>query len=422
MGEYHINGGNKISGEISVHGAKNSVLPILAGCILCKDFTVIHNCPNISDTKVAMTILRNLGCTVNFDGYTLTVDSSNIDNYTIDESITIEMRSSIVFLGSVLSICKQCNIGYPGGCTLGTRPIDLHLKGLRKLGATIQEKNGMLSATCTNLTGNTISLDFPSVGATENILLASVLANGTTIINNPAQEPEIIDLQNFLNSMGAKVTGAGTNRIVIEGVEKMHGSTYMVMSDRIVAGTYLVSAAITRGEILLKNVDLPSLEPILSKLSETSCTIRRYETSKEVYLRSNGVINPIEKLTTLPHPGFPTDMQSQFVSLLSIANGTSVVIETIFEARNKIVPELTRMGANIVMSNDGMTCIIKGTPILNSATVYANDLRGGSALILAGLVANGTTIVKNSHYVERGYEDIHLALKHLGADIKFISA
>lgn len=420
MGEYHINGGNKISGEISVHGAKNSVLPILAGSILCKDFTVIHNCPNISDTKVAMTILKNLGCIVNFDGYTLTVDSTNIHNHTIDESITTEMRSSIVFLGSVLSVCKQCDIGYPGGCTLGTRPIDLHLKSLRKLGATIQEKNGMLSASCTNLIGNTISLDFPSVGATENIILASVLAKGTTIINNPAQEPELIDLQNFLNSMGAKIVGAGTNKIVIEGVDKMHGSTYTVMSDRIVAGTYLVCAAITKGEVLLKNVDIPSLDPILSKLSETNCTIRKYDNSKEIYLSSNGTINPIEKLITLPHPGFPTDMQSQFVSLLSIANGTSVVVETIFEARNKIVPELIKMGADIVMGNNGMTCVIKGVPNLNGATVYAKDLRGGAALILAGLVADGTTIVKNSEYVERGYEDIHLALKHLGADIKFV--
>lgn len=418
MGEYHIYGGNKISGEISIAGGKNAILPILAAAVLNGNISVIHNCPRISDTYVAINILKAIGCEVKVDKNTITVDSRNAGNWEVPVEPVREMRSSIIFLGGILGRFKNVRISYPGGCELGARPIDLHLKGIRQLGAEIIEENGFIVCKAKKLKGARIDLDFPSVGATENIMLTAALAEGTTIIGNAAKEPEIADMQNFLNAMGANISGAGTDNIIIKGVKSLHEVEYTVMPDRIVAGTYLVAAAITKGNILLNNVVPQHLYPITSKLIEAGCDITIEKNL--IYLDAPERLKSIERLRTHPHPGFPTDMQAQFMTLLAISDGTSIVEETVFESRNKHIIELIRMGANIVLLPDGMTSVVKGVSRLNGTTVTSKDLRGGAALILAGLVATGKTIVTHSEFVERGYECIDKDLKYLGADVKLI--
>ncbi|MDR2939066.1 MAG: UDP-N-acetylglucosamine 1-carboxyvinyltransferase, partial [Clostridiales bacterium] len=390
MGEYHVKGGNKLAGELRVGGAKNAILPILASVILNAGKSIIHNCPLISDTYVSIEILEALGCTIKLSGTTLLIDSSNAKSYDVPEHLVREMRSSFIFLGGVLGRFGKVRISYPGGCELGARPIDLHLKALKELGAKIEEDQGFIICTGEKLKGTRINFDFPSVGATENTMLSAVYADGTTIISNAAREPEIVDLQNFLNAMGANIKGAGTDFILIEGVSKLHNVEYTVMPDRIVAGTYLVAAAITKGDIVLNDVVYEDLYPVISKLNETGCKFKIDK--KQIYMKSPKKIKSIDRLRTHPHPGFPTDMQPQFMALLSVANGTSIITETVFESRNKHISELLRMGADIVMSQDGMTSIIKGSERLKGSNVTSKDLRGGAALILAGLAAEGTTI------------------------------
>ena len=419
MGEYHIKGGRKIGGSIKVCGGKNAVLPILACTVLNGGASVIHNCPRISDTFIAIDILKAIGCKVDFEGDTITVDSSKADNCAVPEEFVREMRSSIIFLGGVLGRFKQVVISYPGGCELGARPIDLHLKGIRQLGANITEEHGFIIVEANKLEGTRINLDFPSVGATENIMLAAVLAEGITIISNAAKEPEIVDMQNFLCAMGANITGAGTDTIIIVGVKALHDAQFSVMPDRIVAGTYLVAAAITGGLVVLENAVHEHMYPITSKLLEAGCKIRM-EDSK-LLLEAPEKLNAIERLRTCPHPGFPTDMQPQLMALLSTANGTSIVEETVFESRNKHISELIRMGANIILLQDGMTSVIKGVKELEGTSVSAKDLRGGAALILAGLAAKGKTIVTNSEFVERGYVGIEYDLRSLGANIAYVN-
>ena len=414
MGKLIVRGGNKLAGEVDVSGAKNSVLPILAATVLNGGMNVIHNIPNLSDVSIMIKILVAVGCSVKKEGSTVIVDSSGLNNYEIPEYLVREMRSSIIVLGAMLARCGQVRISYPGGCELGPRPIDLHLKALREMGAVIKEEHGFLICDAKKMKGTEIQLDFPSVGATENIMLAAVFAEGTTTIRNAAREPEIRDLQNFINRVGGKVTGAGSATIRIEGVTKLKDVEHQIIPDRIVAGTFLAAAAITKGEIVLNNVIPEHLQSILFKLKEAGCTISIYKNS--IRLNAPNKIKAIESIKTMPYPGFPTDMQSQILSLMALSDGITIFTENIFENRYKHAYELIRMGANIKI--DGRVAIVKGVERLSGATVAAHDLRGGAALIIAGLAAEGTTIIENTHHIDRGYDNIDGLLIKLGADIK----
>lgn len=414
MSKYIVTGGNKLQGEVQVQGSKNAALPILAATVLNQSESIINNVPNIHDVDIMLKILKSIGCKIKKEGNTVIVDSSTINSVEVSESLVREMRSSIILLGALLSKHKETKFSYPGGCDIGLRPIDIHLSGLRMLGAHVEESHGYIYCKAERLKGNSITLDYPSVGATENIMLAASLAEGETILRNAAKEPEIIDLQNFLNAMGAKVVGAGTSVIYIQGVNKLNPVNYSVISDRIAAGTYIVASCITEGEIVLKNINIEDLRIVCSKLSETGCNIKSYE-SGEIIVCSPKTIRPIESLITLPYPGFPTDMQAQVVALLTVADGTSIVNETIFENRYKHVSQLIRMGAKIKI--EGRIAIIQGVKRLMGASVDSADLRGGAALVIAGLQAEGTTTVNNIYHIDRGYERFHEILKSLGANI-----
>ncbi|MDR7870081.1 MAG: UDP-N-acetylglucosamine 1-carboxyvinyltransferase [Tissierellaceae bacterium] len=413
MEKYIINGGAKLFGEVPIIGAKNAVLPILAATVINGSENIISNIPKLRDVEVMVKILKSLGSKVELDGDTLTIDSSTIDNVSLPEELVREMRSSIIFMGALLARFGEAILSYPGGCEIGPRPIDLHLKSLRQMGATIEESHGFLYCKTNGLKGADIQLDYPSVGATENIMLAAVTADGTTIIRNAAREPEIIDLQDYLNKAGCRVKGAGSSIIVIEGVKKLQGCEHRIIPDRIVAGTFMVAAAITQGEVVLKNVVVDHLQSSIAKLKETGTKV--IVDKNDIKTIGPEKLNPIEMLQTLPFPGFPTDMQAQFMALLSIAGGTSIINETVFENRFKHAEELTRMGANI--KTFGNVAVIKGVNELTGAKVFAKDLRGGAALVLSGLVAKGVTEVENIYHVNRGYENLYLNLKNLGASI-----
>lgn len=411
--KYIINGGNKLTGEISISGAKNAVLPILAATVIGGNKSTILNIPNLRDVEIMKEILINLGCTVDGSGNNMVVDSKALNQIIVPEELVREMRSSIIFMGAMLARTGEVIISYPGGCEIGPRPIDLHLKALRDMGAEIEESHGHLHCKTKGLKGCDIQLDYPSVGATENIILAGVTAEGTTIIRNAAREPEIIDLQNYLNKSGAKISGAGTSVITVEGVKRLKDVTHSIIPDRIVTGTIMTAAAITGGDIIINNIIVDHVLGIIAKLKEAGVMIYTNGTSMKV--TGPRRMNPIEMLQTLPYPGFPTDMQAQMMALLSIANGTSIISETVFENRFKHAEELTRMGANI--KTFGRVAVIKGVKELTGAKTTAKDLRGGAALTLAGLVAKGTTEVHNIYHIERGYENLHLILQKLGADI-----
>ena len=413
---YIIQGGETLSGKIKVQGSKNSSLPILAATVINGKKNIICDVPLIKDIEVMCKILSNLGATIVKRGNVIEVDSEKVNSFEVPEQLMREMRSSIILMGALLGRFGRAKVSYPGGCEIGPRPIDLHLKGLSLMGVDFSEGHGFLNAKTDGLKGADIHLDFPSVGATENLMLAGVLAHGTTIVRNAAKEPEIVDLQNFLNRMGAKIKGAGPDTIKIEGV-KIHDlravNDYTVIPDRIVAGTYLVAAAITRGHIILTNVITEHLEPILAKLRETGCVINSRNGQVELYVDKPMV--SLESLRTLPYPGFPTDMQAPMMALLATVEGTSILTETIFENRFKHAQELRRMGANITIN--GNTAIIKGVKKLTGAIVEAKDLRAGAALIVAAFAAEGETVVEGACHVERGYEDIVGKLKALGAKI-----
>ena len=413
---YIIKGGETLYGKIKVQGSKNSSLPILAASILNGRKNIIRDVPKIKDIAVMTEILSYLGADIIREKNLIEVDSGNVNCPDVPEHLMREMRSSIVLMGALLGRFGKAKVSYPGGCEIGPRPIDLHLKGLAQMGVEFSEGHGFIYAKTDKLRGADIHLDFPSVGATENIMLAGVLAQGTTIIRNVAKEPEIVDLQNFLNQMGANIKGAGTDTIKIEGCkidDLKQVEDYAIIPDRIAAGTYLVAAAITNGHIWLTNVIAEHVEPILAKLREMGCLINCSNSVIELYV--DKPLKSLDSLRTLPYPGFPTDMQAPMMALLSTVEGTSILVETVFENRFKHAQELRRMGANI--SINGNTAIIKGVDKLTGAMVEAKDLRAGAALIIAALAAEGETYVEGVCHIERGYENIEGNLSALGAKI-----
>lgn len=416
MEKYIIDGGYPLRGDIKIQGAKNSVLPILAATVLNGKTSELSNVPRLKDVDVMKNILTSIGSTIIEEGNSLRINTKDINSIYLPDSLVREMRSSIILMGAILGRFGEVKIGYPGGCEIGPRPIDMHIKALRQMGAIIKESHGFIYCKADVLRGCEIQLDYPSVGATENIILAAVLAKGKTVIRNAAREPEIIDLQEYLNKTGARIRGGGTSIIIIEGVESLKGCSHRVIPDRIVTGTYLVAGAMTRGEILVKDIVIEHIQSIIAKLREIGCQVDIYGND----IKINGKLNkkPIELLKTLPFPGFPTDMQAQFMALLANIKGTSIINETVFENRFKHAEELTRMGANI--KTFGKIAVISGVDELTGAKVFAKDLRGGAALILAGLAAKGRTEVLDIHHIKRGYENLDKNLRSLGASISCI--
>ena len=416
MSELIIEGLRRLEGDITVQGAKNSILPILASCIMCRDECIIHNCPRISDVDVTIKILRYLGCRIKFEDNTLVVDSKNISKNNIPEFLMREMRSSIIFLGALISTMGSAKLSLPGGCELGPRPIDLHLDGLRQMGLIINERHGILECESSlTLRGCNIALSFPSVGATENLLLASVCAKGTTVITNAAKEPEIIDLANFLNKCGAKIKCDGDSTIIVEGVNKLHGAEHTVISDRIVAITYMSAAAVTGGSIVVKNVFEDTISSAIPIFEEAGCIIK---TSKDNSLKIDSPTRPYfnRLIRTMPYPGFPTDAQAPIMAMTTIADGRSMFVENIFSNRYKHVGELLRLGADIKVEDK--VAIVDGVKRLSGAKVKAMDLRGAASLVVAGLCAEGTTTITNLKHLDRGYENIEKNLCSIGAKVR----
>lgn len=422
MDKFLIKGGKKLGGATNISSAKNAFLPILAGCVLCEKQIFLHKCPKYADIINMTKILENLGAKITpltttkeiENDCDLLIDCSNLSNPTIPHELASVLRSSIFSLGSILGRFKKAKVAYPGGCEIGARPIDLHIKGLRALNVKISDKHGFLTCDGRNMRGGIVNLDFPSVGATENIMLAAVLTKGTTKIVNSAKEPEIVDLANFLITLGAKIFGAGTSTIVIEGVEKLNGGAYTPISDRIIAGTYLIAGLMAGGEIELSNFRLDHNQVLYEKLKNVNAKIK-YKNGV-INVKSDGKLKSIPKIETSPYPGFPTDLQSQTLAMQTISKGTSIIVENLFETRFKNVPELVKMGANITVKD--RTAIVGGVEKLYGACVNATDLRGGVGLVLAGLVAEGYTTVNKVFHIDRGYYKLEEELTKLGADIK----
>ena len=414
MCKYIVSGGNKIEGKLNIRGAKNSILPIMAATILNENKSIIHNVPNISDVYTMIKILESIGCKVDYEPDTLIIDSSNINSGEIDEEYVRQMRSSIIIMGAMIGRLNYTKISYPGGCAIGSRPIDLHLKALKKLGIKIEEKGGYIKCFKDNLKSATINLEFPSVGATENAILAAIKAKGITKIYNAAREPEIEDLAKFLNAMGAKINGAGTSYIEIEGVNRLNEVEYEVIPDRIAIGTYMIASAITGGTLEVDKVVQDHMEPICDKLRIAGCDIKYTENG--LILVAPKKIKAVDLVKTCPHPGFPTDMQSQLMTLMTLSDGVSVFHETIFENRFMHCAELIRMGANIKYITENI-CMVNGVEKLHGARVKSPDLRGGASLVLAALAADGKSEISDIYHIERGYENFENVLRSLGADI-----
>jgi len=413
-----IEGGTSLSGAIRVHGAKNAALPILAASVMAKGTHVISNVPDLLDIDVMLQIFRGIGCAASRNGDRLTVNTRPLHSSRVPEDLMRQMRSSIFLMGPLLARFGRVQVYQPGGCAIGERKIDLHLKGLRALGAEIEESHETIRCRADRLVGTDILLDFPSVGATENIMMAAVTAKGTTRIFNAAREPEIRDLQQFLNCMGAQVTGAGTDTIVIHGVDELVPCEYRIIPDRIVTGTLMIAAAATQGDITLMDVHPPHMQALTHVLRQAGVHI----VAGDDIMRVIGTGRPkmIERIVTAPYPSFPTDLQAQMMVLLSLADGLSVMKETIFDGRFRHVDELNRMGADIRV--DLNCAFIRGVPRLYGATVEATDLRAGAALVIAGLAAKGTTVVEQVHHIDRGYERIESMFNRLGARIERYTA
>lgn len=413
MQRYIIRGGKKLFGEVDVSGSKNASLPILAATIISGKRTKLYNLPDIEDVKVTLEILKCLGAKIKKDSNKVIIDTKHLNKTIIPDDLMRKLRSSVIIAGAIIARFKEVSFSYPGGCDIGARPIDLHLENFKKIGIKINENCRYIECKCDKIESRNIVLDFPSVGATENLVLASILGNQEVVINNAAKEPEIIDLANFLNKMGAKVYGAGTNNIRIKGVNSLNDVSYKIMPDRIEAATFLIAGAITGGSVKINKVNPEDINVVLSKLKETGCEI--IVDKQSVKLLRNERLKPVNFKTT-PHPGFPTDVQPMFTTLLTLANGTSIVTENIFENRFKFLQELKRMGIKIT-EIDGRTVVIKGVRKLHHADLEATDLRGAAAMILAALAAKGTTKVSNIEYLLRGYENLDKKLNQLGADV-----
>ncbi|OGD16525.1 UDP-N-acetylglucosamine 1-carboxyvinyltransferase [Candidatus Atribacteria bacterium RBG_19FT_COMBO_35_14] len=409
-----ISGGKRLQGTVKIDGAKNSSLSIMAATLLTKDVCILRNVPRLTDVETMSDVIRKLGVKVEWkEENSLYIDSDDFNNYEAPYELVKMMRASILVMGPLLARLKRAKISLPGGCAIGARPVDYHLKGFEALGAQVEVEKGYIEAKVNTLKGVEIYLDFPSLGATENIMMAACLAEGVTTIENAAKDPEVMELGHFLNKMGAKVNGLGTDLIKIEGVKKLHGIDYAIIPDRIEAGTYMIAAAITGGNILIEKADPLLLKPLIVKLEEAGV---RIELEKNL-IKVIGLdrVKAVD-IKTLPFPGFPTDMQPQFMALCCVARGTSVVTETVFEKRFAHIGDLIRMGADIKV--EGRSAIIKGVKTLSAAPVMASDLRGGAALILAGLIAEGTTELSRIYHLDRGYAKLEEKLNSLGADIK----
>lgn len=413
MASFIIKGGIPLSGELRIHGAKNAALPILAASIMASGEQKILDVPELLDIKIMIRILESLGVKASYVDQTVTLDTSSLLSSSIPDDLMGKMRSSIFLMGPLIAKLGEVRVSRPGGCAIGERPIDLHLSGLKKLGADIKEEHGEIYCQAKQLHGAKIHLRFPSVGATENIMMAAVLAKGTTTITNAAREPEIVDLQNYLKQMGAIIRGAGTDCIEIEGVKALHPIAYHIIPDRIITGTILLAAAITRGEVALTNVRPEHLDSLLSILEMSGIEIRMYRDI--IKLKANKILRAVGSIQTGPHPSFPTDMQAQMMSYLSTVDGTSVIKEQVFEGRLKHVDELNRMGSRITV--DLNTAFIRGVTSLYGASVEATDLRAGAALVIAGLQAKNTTTVTDIHHIDRGYQNLESMLQVLGAEI-----
>ena len=417
MEQLVIHGGRPLCGRVKIGGAKNAVLPIIAAALLgSRGVTTLEDVPALEDVYTISAVLRALGVTADYAAteHRLTIDATRIGTTIAPYELVRKMRASFLIMGPLLAREGRAEISLPGGCAIGTRPIDLHLKGFEALGAQIDITQGAIHASAPNgLKGANIYFDFPSVGATENVMMAASCAEGQTILENPAMEPEIVDLANYLNVMGAHIRGAGTNRIKIDGVPGLSAADYTIIPDRIEAGTYMVAAAMTRGDVYIENAISEHLKPVVAKLQEAGAVIE--ESIEGIRVRADAPMRAID-LKTMPYPGFPTDMQAQFMAMLAVAEGTSTVTETVFENRFMHVEELARMGAQIRV--DGRTATVEGTAALHGASVSATDLRAGAAMVLAGLVTEGETRVGSIHHIDRGYDDLVAKLVALGADIE----
>mgnify|MGYP001263296558 FL=1 len=415
--QYIIKGGTPLNGEVTIGGAKNAALGILAAAIMADETVVIDNLPNVRDINVLLTAIESIGATVKRIGpHVVSINGSTINDMTIDYDSIRKIRASYYLLGALLGKYKKAQVALPGGCEIGSRPIDLHLKGFRALGATVSIEHGMINTSADELVGNHIFMDTVSVGATINIMLAACMAEGKTVIENAAKEPHIVDVANFLNSMGANIKGAGTDKIRMIGVTSLHASEYSIIPDQIEAGTFMVAAAATRGDVLIKNVIPKHLEAISVKLMEIGATVEEFDDA--IRVTSDHRLGHTQ-IKTLPYPGFPTDMQPQIATLLALSDGTSIVTESIFENRFKYVDELSRMGASIKVEG-GNVAIIEGVEGFTGAAISAPDLRAGAALVVAALVAEGYSTVDCIHYIERGYECFEDKLAALGGYIEKI--
>lgn len=416
MKQYIIKGGKPLHGEVTISGAKNSALGIIAAAIMANEPVVVENLPEVGDIRVMLDAIEGIGAVVDrIDAHTARINGALVGDACVDYDCIRKIRGSYYLLGALLGKYGHAKVALPGGCEIGSRPIDQHIKGFELLGAEVKIEHGDIEVTAEHLKGNHIYLDCPSVGATINIMMAASLAEGKTIIENPAKEPHVVDAANFLNSMGADIKGAGTDVIRIRGVEALHGSEYSIIQDQIEAGTYMMAAAITGGDVLIKNVIPKHLDVISAKLIEIGATVEEYDDAVRVKVDKRlGYTN----IKTLPYPGFPTDMQPQMGALLSLSEGTSVITETLFENRFKYTAELCRMGANITV--EGTTAIVNGVEKLQGAAVSAPDLRAGAALVIAALAADGFSFIDSIHYIERGYENFSEKIKALGGEIEKI--
>ena len=413
MCAYIVEGGRALQGCVQVHGAKNSVLPILAACLLTPGACVIQNCPRLSDVEASLAILRHLGCRAEREGDAVVVDASAPTRFDVPDALMREMRSSVIFLGAILGRMGQAQMCAPGGCELGPRPIDLHLAAIRALGGRVEEKGGGLSCSG-QLHGADIVLSLPSVGATENAMLAAVCAQGITTITNAAREPEIVDLQGFLQTLGAKVRGAGSSVITVEGGVPLHGGAYRVMGDRIVAATYLTAAAAAGGSVEVTGVDWRTLSTVTAVLKEAGCRVKSED--QRICLQTDGLLKGVRPVRTAPYPGFPTDAQAPLMAALARGTGCTVFVENMFESRYRHVDELIRMGADIRV--EGRVAVVYGVSRLHGASVLASDLRGGAALVVAALGAEGKSTITGLHHIDRGYQSLEYDLQRLGADIR----